>query len=394
LAGEWDPIGNAAVNPFAGIYDGNNLKITNLSVTTGTNKALFGNIGGVNTDSVAVIKNLTVEGSGGTSADVTGSSGATVAGIAAVVTANTLIENCVNRANLTAPGTSNTGGIVGVCTGNNIVIKLCKNYGKILGAAGSNGGIAANLTSTGSENIYITSCHNYGDLDIASAASSVTGGITGRVSATARVEIKWCSNRGTITIPVNSTTGTGGIIGALVGSSVVRECFNLGLINTFTNTGGIAGLLNPGTGVTSSAGIYNCYNKGTIIYATRTAVNNGGIAGNLTNYWTAPIEYCYNASATNMPAQSGDRYSGIASANAIPGSSLSAFSGVKGCFYESNLGYVGGLGGSVAPADVVGAAEGKTTADMQTATPYTANWDTSIWQFTAGQYPQLKNNPE
>jgi len=394
LAEDWEPIGNAASNPFAGIYDGNNLKITNLNISSGTEKALFGNIGGVNIDSIAVIKNLTIGGSGGSDADVTGNDAATVAGIAAVVTANVLIENCTNNANITAPGVGNVGGLIGTCTGNNITIKMCKNYGKILGAAGSNGGIVATLTSTESENIYITNCHNYADLPIASAASSTTGGIAGRVSTYANVEIKWCSNRGNITIPVNSTAGTGGIIGFLLGTSVVRECFNLGNINTLTNTGGIVGLLNPGAGIVSSAGVYNCYNKGTIIYATRTAVNNAGIAGNLTNYWTAPVEYCYNVGATNLPAQTGDRYSGIASANTIPNGVLTAFTGVKGCFYESNLGYVGGLGGSVAPGDVAGAAEGKTTAEMQTATPYTNSWDTSIWQFTAGQYPSLKNNPE
>lgn len=394
LTGDWDPIGNNAANPFAGIYDGNNLKITNLHISTGVNKALFGNVGGIHADLAATIKNLTVEGAGGSAADVTGNDAATVAGLAAVVTANTLIQNCTNKANISAPGVSNVGGLAGTCTGNNITIKACNNYGAILGAAGSNGGITGALTSEASENIYITSCHNYGDLNIASAGSSVTGGIAGRVSTTANVEIKWCSNRGAITIPVNSTTGTGGIIGALVGSSVVRECFNLGQINTFTNTGGIVGLLNPGAGVTGTAGIYNCYNKGTILYTTRTAVNNGGIAGNLTNYWTAPIEYCYNAGATHLPPTAADRYSGIASANTIPGGVLTAFSGVKGCFYESDLGYVGGLGGNVPPADLAGAAEGKTTASMQVAAPYTTNWNTSIWSFTAGQYPTLKNNPE
>jgi hypothetical protein len=179
LAGDWEPIGNEASKPFAGIYDGNNLKITNLFVSGGTGKALFGNIGGVNADSVSVIKNLTVEGSGGTTADVTGNSGATVAGMVAVVTANTLIENCINRANITAPGGSNVGGMAGTCAGNNITLKACKNYGKILGATGSNGGIVANLTSTDSENIYITDCHNYGNLDIASGGTSATGGIAG-----------------------------------------------------------------------------------------------------------------------------------------------------------------------------------------------------------------------
>jgi len=392
LSGNWDPIGNAAGNPFAGIYDGNNFKIIGLFMSGGAAGALFGNIGGINADSVAVIKNLTVEGSGGDNADVTGSDAGTVAGVAAVVTANTLIDNCVNRANITAPGVGFIGGLAGTCTGNNITVQGCKNYGKILGTGGYSGGIVASLTSTETENIYITSCHNYGNLEIASTAGSVTGGIVGRSTNPTAAMIKWCSNRGNINLNgVNATNGTGGIIGSLLGNTEVQECFNLGVINTFTNTGGITGFMNL-SGNNSS--IKNCYNKGTIFYATRTAVNNGGIAGNLTNNWGATIECCYNAGGTYLPTTTADRYSGIASANTIPSSNLSSFSGVAWCFYETGLGYVGGLGGSVPPADLTDKAEGKATADMQSAIPYNSYWDTSIWQFAAGQYPALKNNPE
>lgn len=387
LSGDWDPIGNAITNPFSGIYDGNNFKISNLYISNGTNKAFFGAIGGVNADSVAIIKNLTIEGSGSISADITGNNGGTVAGVAAVVTANALIENCINYANITAPGGSNVGGIASTCTGDNITIISCKNYGKILGATGNSGGIAANLTSTDSENIYITSCHNYGDLDIASASSSATGGIIGRVNNPTKAEIKWCSNRGNITIPVNSTAGTGGIIGALAGNTVVRECYNLGSIKTQTNSGGISGLMN------NNAAIYNCYNKGDIEYGISTAVNNSGIAGNMTNAKSRPVEYCYNVGAATTIGTGLQKYGAIAASNTL--TAYTDLTGVKECFYESGKGYVGGIGGNLyPPSDVTGRAEGKTTAEIQTATPYTVNWDTSIWQFTAGQYPTLKNNPE
>ncbi|MFA7492799.1 MAG: BACON domain-containing carbohydrate-binding protein [Proteiniphilum sp.] len=387
LNGDWNPIGNAVTNPFSGIYDGNNFKISNLYVSGGTNKAFFGAIGGINADSVAIIKNLTIEGSGGASADITGNNGGVVAGVVAVVTANTLIENCINHANITAPGGSNVGGIASTCTGDNITIILCKNYGKILGATGNSGGIAANLTSTDSQNIYITSCHNYGDLDIASAGSSVTGGIIGRVNNPTRAEIKWCSNRGNIIIPVNSTSGTGGIIGALVGNTVIRECYNLGSITTRTNSGGISGLMN------NNAAIYNCYNKGDIEYGTSTAVNNSGIAGNMTNAKSRPIEYCYNVGSATTIGTGNQNYGGIAASNGL--TAHTDLTAVKECFYESGKGYAGGIGGNLYPPnDVTDRAEGKTTAEMQTATPYTANWDTSIWQFSAGHYPTLKNNPE
>ena len=393
LSGEWNPIGNASANPFAGIYDGNNKKIVNLYISSGTGKALFGNAGGVSADSVAVIKNLTIEGLGGDNADVTGDDGSTAAGIVAVVSANTLIENCTNRANIKVTAASSfVGGIAGTCTGDNIAIKECRNYGTIFGAAGINGGVVASMSSTADENIYVTSCHNYGDMDINSAGTSTTGGVVGRTTNPARAEIKWCSNRGTISLNgVNATNGTGGVIGSLLGNSVAQECYNLGTINTFTNTGGIAGFVNLAA---NNSRIVNCYNRGTILYTTRTAVNNGGISGNATNYWTVPIEYCYNAGATHPEPEAADRYGAIVGANTIPGGVLTAFTGVKECFYETGLGYVGGLGGNVPPGDVAGATEGKDAAGMKTATPYTANWDTNVWQFTAGQYPTLKNNPE
>lgn len=387
LIGDWDPIGNVITNPFSGIYDGNNLKISNLHISSGTNKAFFGAIGGINADSVAIIKNLTIEGSGGASADITGNNGGVIAGVVAVVTTNTLIENCINHANITAPGGSNIGGIASTCTGDNIIITSCKNYGKILGATGNSGGIAASLTSTDSQDIYITSCHNYGDLDIASAGSSATGGIIGRVNNPTKAEIKWCSNRGNITIPVNSTSGTGGIIGALVGNTVVRECYNLGSIKTLTNSGGISGLMN------NNAAIYNCYNKGNIEYGNSVAVNNSGIAGNMTNAKSRPVEYCYNAGTATTTGTGNQNYGGIAASNGL--TAHTDLTAVKGCFYESGKGYAGGIGGNLYPPnDVTGRAEGKTTAEMQTVTPYTANWDTSIWQFSAGHYPTLKNNPE
>ena len=393
LSGEWEPIGNAAANPFKGMYNGDNRTVSNLNIASGTFIALFGYAGGVDADNAAVIKNLTVEGAGTDGNDVTGDAGATVAGIVAAVTANTLIENCTNRANIAVTGDSHhVAGIAANCTGDNITVKGCKNYGKIFGANGNCGGIVAIVTSTADENIFITGCHNYGNMETVSAATSVTGGILGRSTANAKAEIKWCSNRANITLTggANSNNGTGGIVGNLMGNSVVRECFNLGKIDTRNNSGGIAGSVNGGP----NTSIYNCYNRGEILFAVRTAVNDGGISGNATNYWTIPVEYCYNAGTTHPTPNEDDRYGAIIGANNIPGGVLTAFTGVKECFYETGLGYVGGLSGNVAPGDVIGSAEGKDAAGMKTATPYTANWDTNIWQFTAGQYPTLKNNPE
>jgi hypothetical protein len=399
LSDEWTPIGAESV--FSGIYNGNGMKVSGLLITSGTNKGLFGYVGGSTAKQVSVIKNLTVEGAGGESNDLTASAGGTIAGIVANVSANTLIENCVNRANIAvSAASSNIAGIAAVCVGNNIIIRNCTNYGKISGAAGINGGIAASLTCTDTENIYLTSCANHGDLPITTAATSVTGGIVGRSNNPAKVEIKQCGNYGDITLTANSTAGTGGVVGIPAGNTVIRECFNLGAIKTWTNTGAISG------NIQNNSAIYNCYNKGTIDYfGNIAAVNHSGIAGNMTGAAAAPVEYCYNsgkAITTSIGNIGTLNAGGIGSAN---GSTVGVtngimnLTGIKECFYETGKNYRGGIGGGPvnvypAPRDVEGQAEGKNTADMQTGTPYTANWDTDVWQFTAGQYPTLKNNPE
>ena len=389
LTGAVDPIGNDATHPFAGVYDGNNLSITGLSINAGPAMALFGNVGGINADSVAVVKNLTVTGSGGAGADLTGDANGAVAGIVANVAANTNISGCTNRANI-AGASSNIGGCVAVCAGNNITLTGCANYGTITGSAGNNGGIVANINGAAGETINVTSCANYGDMPVAAAGTSATGGIAGRSSATTTSEIKWCSNRGTITLTVNATNGTGGIIGYQGGNATVRECFNLGVISALTNIGGISGLLNNNTNAAAPA-VYDCYNKGTITFGTVTAVNSAGVAGNLTGAKTAPVVTCYNAGST-LSTGAGAKFGGIVASNTM--TAFTDLSGVNGCFYETGKGYTAGIGGNLVPADVAGVAEGKATADMQSATPYTSAWSTSVWKFTVGAYPALINNPE
>ena len=390
LSDEWAPIGNTTDNKFSGVYDGNNKKISNLNIASGTSKALFGFLGGVSADEiaiVAVVKNLTVEGAGGTEPDVTGDVNAIVAGIVANVTANSRIENCKNYANIKVTGSDNTGNIGGIaatCTGENINIEGCVNYGKITGNSGNNGGIVGNFIATTS---LITNCHNHGDIEnAATTLTSATGGIAGVINS-ASAEINRCSNSGKISITVAANRGLGGITGTINGAgSIVSECFNLGTIEGMNNMGGISGVMS-GTGTSK---ISNCYNKGAVLFGNRTAVNNAGIAGNLSGNLASVIEYCYNIGTTVTPDEA-DRFGGVASANTP---SADNFTGVKECFYESDLGYAGGIGGGFVPIDVTDKAEGKSATELKSATPYTANWDTSIWQFTAGQYPTLKNNPE
>ena len=385
LSDEWEPIGNASANPFSGIYDGNNQNINNLNISSGVGMALFGFVGGTGTDQVATIRNLTVA-----SGSVTGNAVDGIAGIVANVSANSLIENCTNRADITCTGANNIGGIVGYCLGDNINVTGCKNYGKISGRNGSNGGIVGQAKTTATENIYMTSCHNYGDVE--GIAHGAVAGIVGRTEIPTRVVIKWCSNRGSLT-NTDSDSGTAGIAGTFFGTCEIQECFNLGTISGHRSTGGIAGQMNQGP-PGNNIRIINCYNRGTIIINRRDQPNNAGIAANQTNHYQIPVEFCYNAGETNPNPVASDRYGAIASANNLGDAGISRMTAVKECFYQTGLGFLGGLGGNIQPGDIAGRTEGKTEVEMKTATPYTSNWNTNIWQFTAGQYPTLKNNPE
>lgn len=158
LTSEWVPIGYDTDYPFMGIFDGNNYKISNLSITT--HNVTHGFIGSMES---GTILNLTVEGSINVSSDY-------VAGICAYVSGNSKINNCIN--NVIINGGEYCGGISAYYYGDSFEITNCVNFGSVIGheyCSGIIGRICAGGTS-------IINCVNLADVtsDYSAAGIALT----------------------------------------------------------------------------------------------------------------------------------------------------------------------------------------------------------------------------
>ncbi|MBQ3593427.1 MAG: hypothetical protein II982_03585, partial [Clostridia bacterium] len=190
---QWTPVGSAST-PFAGTFDGQFHKISNLYISqdTSTYMGLFG----YNT---GTIKNLII-----TSGNVTGYR--YTAAIAAFN--NGTVRNCENAA--TVKGNAFTAGIVGHNTG---TVSGCSNSANIFGTEYTSGIVAYNYTGTVTDVEY-------------------------------KGEIIDCYNTGY----VSGVSYSGGIVGALMGEAGnLKNCYNSGTVVGRTNSGAIAGYNNRAT---------------------------------------------------------------------------------------------------------------------------------------------------
>lgn len=249
-SGNFKPIGgypDGEINPnklklFAGIYDGKNHTIENISIVEPTVLvALFSVI-----DEGACVKNVHIKHayvSGnmavaficginrGTirhcSVDASSqliSAGSYLGGIAATSTATGKVEHCANGASiwLLASSQSIAGGIVGDNTGR---ISECYNYGRIQGAAYV-GGITG-FVRTGSE---ITYCYNRGEIEKNGQNETAKGhgGIAGCIAYDDRenpnIRIAHCYNAAPIRANEEGAAICGPILPADL-SGIQEECY-------------------------------------------------------------------------------------------------------------------------------------------------------------------------
>lgn len=162
-------------SPFAGTFDGNGHKISNLYVDRAGRAGLFASVYG------ASIKNLTVEGTVvGSSYDGTDSTG--VGGIVGYSFSQILIENCVSNVNVSS-SCENTGGICGNVNGVDSVIRNCVNIGNIKSDSDKTGGISGNPG-------IVYNCANFGAV---SGKSNVAG-----IAGNTEKDVSLCYNAGAI----------------------------------------------------------------------------------------------------------------------------------------------------------------------------------------------------
>ena len=309
--------------PFKGVYDGGNHKITGLtlnSTNTGSNAALFHTISGT-------VKNLIIDNTCSFSARQY------VGSFALYLKDGGSLDNCVNFASVTCTPEKQddsincfAGGLV-ACTDSSTrssaqnQITNCRNNGNV-----TVGGNVTNFASAGGlvggpSNVRISQSINTGKVSNETSAQNYygfdgnsTGGIVGQIDPLAalgvKTEIIGCVNIGSVT----GGSNVGGMIGKVNykgGSVLIESCRNLGNVHAANtadvqNAGGILGC--------GYAEIYNCDSAGTITGETTSAsAYRGAIAGYLRRK-NSVISRCF---VTNSDSVVGGQANGVSYSGAV-----------------------------------------------------------------------------
>ena len=289
----WVSIGSTTSKAYRGTFDGAGYTISGLTEATGSNRALFGNLG-----SGAVVKKLTVAGKleladskgGGIAAyarldqeggtillqnctnKVTLTSGAETAlgGVISVVSAaksgtGTLrMENCKNEASVTSTSTY-AGGIVGdlgtAGPGIKLILSGCENSAAVRGKTEA-GGLAAFADLRGGA-LTVSECQNSGSVSGGGNVGGLLGKISiGNQSAASAARIERSGNSGSVHADGSCA---GGVVGFYNGNTctgataVMDQCYNLGTVAGENSAGGLCGSFSSDYGE-----IMSCYSTGSV----------------------------------------------------------------------------------------------------------------------------------
>lgn len=343
--------------PFTGVFDGNGKNISGLELQSTGNTVysygigLFGTISGKSSSSMAVVKNLTVDGT------ITAEGKSFIAGIVGKVNDYSAIENCINEVNITVDKITNNfanatsiGGVVGQL--GNFSSKNTEKYGNNTNRPLYN------------SNVKLIGCVNRGEITVEDALLGI-GGVAGSASGI----IEKCGNIGKLTIGTGASKNVrvGGLVGNFSGHTI-KESFNKGNLNEgFNHMGGLVGWIIPATTVDKVL-IENSYNSGEIIKKTSTGTANiSGILGAHSNF-PCEIKNCHN-------------YGKITSKNTPIGNAISALENSIDCFALSES------------ASVFNGAKQLSADEMKTSSNF-SNWDfQTIWDM-GENYPILRNIKE
>ena len=219
----WTPIGTSG-NEFCGIFDGQNHKISNLKINSGSYIGLFRSL-----NEEGIVRNLRLE-----NVQINGNEC-----VGGVVADNMgIIQNCSVSGEISANG-EKAGGIVGIASiGSNIVID-CVNRANVSSKNTSVGGII------GESYTIAANCENFGDI----SGLRYTGGIVGcggSYGSNNGGRVYNCVNKGNV---VCEKVYAGGIAGVAWGD--VLNCVNTKDVVAYGEQGAIAGQIY----------LYNCENS-------------------------------------------------------------------------------------------------------------------------------------
>ena len=302
------------ISKFTGVLDGNDHKIVNLNITSGTSNytAMIGICTGT-------VKNLSVYGTVESTKSYT-------AAIVGELSGGT-IKNCQNYCTVNSTDSSTYAGGIAAYVSNKGKILDCANLGSIYGIAYV-GGIAGRVEYTTS-----TQGASSGDIDVIPSitgcqnVANITGKYAGGICASQKgTTISECANTG----EVMGTSSAAGIVyssysqnctsATIVNhvkkysypkcSSYIHDCYNTGEISGSNYAGGIVGTFTYCGGY-SSTGLHqshtprmsftNCYNVGKV-RAMSDNSTSGDIVGHKEESYNGTPEKCLYLTDNNPDA--------------------------------------------------------------------------------------------
>ena len=172
-----------------------------------------------------------------------------------------VVKNVITAGSVTATGKNNVGGIAGTADGN-VTIENCKNTASIKGGKGA-GGILG-YSEPGSGFVTISSCANMGSV---SGTRKQVGGIAGNVVGTHI--IRNCYNQGDI-------SDGAGILGRGTKGVLVENCYTVGSVET---NGAIMAVSSRSYSSDEPCRIVNCYAPSetvTALVPSTVTISNSG----------------------------------------------------------------------------------------------------------------------
>lgn len=204
---EWIPIGSAE-KPFAGTFDGQNHKISNMVIQSETGRsAMFGAIGEDGIAKNFSLLNSEVHYVGETSASAI----VYVASICAELSGQ--LKNVYSDAIVTSTGSRVGGLVAGITTSAKATIEECWFDGSIL-LKGQYARYAGGIVGTTmGKSLKIVNSLNTGNVHCESTSSNFVGGILGADISKCDVVIQDCLSTGSVTSNHGTYSGVGSVIG-------------------------------------------------------------------------------------------------------------------------------------------------------------------------------------
>lgn len=182
-------------------------------------------------------------------------------GLFSTLAGGAVVKNVITAGSVTATGKNNVGGIAGTADGN-VTIENCKNKASIKGGKGA-GGILG-YSEPGSGFVTISSCANMGSV---SGTRKQVGGIAGNVVGTHI--IRNCYNQGDI-------SDGAGILGRGTKGVLVENCYTVGSVET---NGAIMAVSSSSYSSDEPCRIVNCYAPSetvTALVPSTVTISNSG----------------------------------------------------------------------------------------------------------------------